>query len=162
MAHAPQPSGTLKPRQMRQLISTAFIILIMSACCSSKLISKHELVRKNYQEVVGISVIDENKPKPDKYAMYANGLKGIHEHVAKTTRYPNRAVENNIQGKVMVEFIVEKNGQVKEAKIIESVSSELDKEALRVILALKRFYPGIKDSKPVRVLYRFPINFKLK
>ena len=61
----------------------------------------------------------------------------------------------------MVEFIVEKNGQIKEAKIIESVSAELDKEALRVILALKRFYPGFMDDMPVRILYSQPINFKL-
>ena len=144
---------------MRQLISMAIIILTISACSSSKLISKSVLKRKNYQEVMG--VIDESKPKPDKYAMYPNGLKGIYEHIAKTTRYPSSAIEKNIQGKVIVEFIVEKNGQVKEAKIIESVSPELDKEALRVILSLEKFYPGFIDNKPVRVLYRQPINFKL-
>ena len=145
---------------MRQLISTVIIILTISACNSSKLISKSELERKNYQEVIGI--IDESKPKPDKFAMYPNGLKGIYEHIAKTTSYPRNAIEKNIQGKVMVEFVVEKNGQVKEAKIIESVSVELDKEALRVILALEKFYPGFIDKKPVRVLYQQPINFKLK
>lgn len=152
--------GKIKTIRMRKLISASIIILLISACSSSKLISKSELDRKNYQEVIG--VIDENKPKPDKYAMYPNGLKGIYEHIAKTTRYPSYSINNNIQGKVMIEFIVEKNGQVKEAKIIESVSAELDKEALRVILALERFYPGFKDDKPVRVLYRQPINFKLK
>ena len=145
--------------KMRQLISTTIIILLITACGSTKLISKHELEKKNYQEVIG--VIDESKPKPDKYALYPNGLKGIYEHIAKTTRYSNSAIENNIQGKVMVEFIVEKNGYVEEAKIIKSVSPELDKEALRVILALERFYPGFKDNKPVRLLYLQPINFKL-
>jgi TonB family protein len=144
---------------MRQLISTAFIILIISACSSTKLISKHELEKKNFQEVIGVS--DENKPKPDKFTLYPNGLKGIYEHIAKTTRYPDNAFKNSIQGRVMVEFIVEKDGQVKEAKIIENISSDLDKEALRVILSLKRFYPGFKDGKPVRILYRQPINFKL-
>jgi TonB family protein len=151
--------GKIRTTQMRQLISATIIILLMAACSSTKLISKHELEKKNYQEVIG--VIDENKPKPDKYALYPNGLKGIYEHIAKTTRYPNSAIENNIQGKVMVEFIVEKNGQVKEAKIIESVSPELDKEALRVILALEKFYPGFMNNQPVRVIYKQPINFKL-
>ncbi len=145
--------------QIRQLTSTTIIILLITACSLTKLISKDELEKKNYQEVIG--VIDENKPKPDKGALYPNGLKGIYEHIAKTTKYPNSAVENNIQGKVMVEFVVEKNGYVKEAKVIESVSFELDKEALRVILALERFYPGFMDNQPVRVLYRQPINFKL-
>ncbi len=144
---------------MRNLISASIIIFLISACSSSKLISKSELDRKNYQEVIG--VIDKNKPKPDKYAMYPNGLKGIYEHIAKTTRYPSYSIKNNIQGKVMVEFIVEKNGQVNKAKIIESVSFELDQEALRVILALERFYPGLMNGKPVRVLYKQPINFKL-
>ena len=145
---------------MRQLISTTIIILLLTACSSTNLISKQELKEKNFRKVIG--VIDENKPKPDKYALYPNGLIGIYEHIAKTTMYPTSAIENNIQGKVMVGFIVEKNGQVKEAKIIESVTSELDKEALRVILALERFYPGFKDSKPVRVLYHQPISFKMK
>ncbi|MFW5872859.1 MAG: energy transducer TonB [bacterium] len=144
---------------MKQLISTAIIILLMISCSSTKLISKHELKKKNYQEVIG--VILENQLKPDKYALYPNGLKGIYEHIAKTTRYPISARENNIQGQVVVEFIVEKNGQVKEAKILESVSSELDEEALRVILSLERFYPGFKDALPVRVCYRQPISFKL-
>jgi hypothetical protein len=86
--------GKIKTKRMRQLISSAFIILIISACSSSKLISKHELERKNYQEVIG--VFDDNKPKPDKYAMYPNGLKGIYEHIAKTTKYPSNAIKNNI------------------------------------------------------------------
>jgi len=144
---------------MRQLILSALIILTFSACSSSKLISKSELERKNYQEVIG--VIDEDEPKPDKYAMYPNGLKGVYEHISKTTKYPSNAINNNIQGKVLVEYIVEKDGQVKEAKIIENVSNELDKEALRVIFALERFYPGFIDGKPVRIAYRQPINFKL-
>ncbi len=133
---------------------------MISACSSSKLISKYELERKNYQEVIGD--IDENKPKPDIYAMYPNGIKGIYDHIAKTTRYPRTALENKIQGRVLVEFIVEKNGIIKDVKILESVSNELDKEAIRVILALDRFYPGFKDGKPVRVSYRQPFNFKLK
>jgi protein TonB len=151
--------GKVKTKRIRQLILSAFITLIISACSSSKPISKAEFERKNYQEVIGVIV--ENAPKPDKYAMYPNGLKGIYEHIAKTTRYPSNAVNNNIQGKVMVEFIVEKDGQVTEAKIIENISGDLDKEAIRVILELERFYPGFKDGKPIRVLYRQPIVFRL-
>lgn len=143
----------------KQLILFTFIILMSSACNTSKLISKDQIEEKNYQEVIG--VINENEPKPDKYAMYPNGLKGIYEHIAKKTNYPNNSFKNNIQGKVMVEFIVEKDGQIKEAKIIEKISNDLDKEALRVILALERFYPGFENGKPVRVSYRQPITFKL-
>jgi len=135
------------------------LVLVLSACNSSKLISEQELERKNYQEVIG--AIDENKPQPDTYAMYQNGLKGILDHIVKTVIYPGSAIKSNTQGEVWVEFIVETNGQVKEAKVIGSVSPELDKEALRVILQLERFHPGFKDSKPVRVMYRQPINFKL-
>lgn len=144
---------------MRKLILASITILFISACSSLDLISKKELEEKNYQEVIG--VIDENEEKPDKFAMYPDGLKGINEHIAKTTRYPSYAINNNIQGRVIVEFIVEKNGQVKEAKIIESISPELDKEALRVILQLERFYPGFMDNEPVRISYKQPINFEL-
>ena len=144
---------------MKSIISYLLLVLMISGCASNKLISKKEIKRKNYKEVIG--VIDDSIPKPDKYAMYPNGLKGIYKHIEKTINYPSNAIKNNIQGKVVVEFIVEKNGQVKEAKIIKSVSDELDKEALRVILTLNKWYPGFKDGKPVRILYRQPINFKL-
>lgn len=147
-----------------ELILSFIIILIISSCSSSKMISEDELIRKNYQEIFDIEEIDtndENKPKLDQHAMYPNGLNGIFEHVAKTTRYPRRAFNNNIQGRVLVEFIVETDGRVKEAYVIESVSRNLDEEAIRVILALDRFYPGFKDGKPVRVSYKQPIVFRL-
>lgn len=144
--------------QRRYLFSIC-IILVLSSCGRFGLISAKALEKKNYQEVIG--VIDENGPRPDKYAMYPNGLKGIYDHIAKSTVYPRNALENNIQGNVMVEFIVEKNGKVREAKIIESASYDLDQEALRVILSLDKFYPGFADGRPVRVVYRQPINFKI-
>jgi len=94
--------------------------------------------------------------------MYPNGQRGINEHIAKTTRYPRQAMADNIQDKVFVEFIVEKDGSLSHIRILESVSPELDAEALRVIGSLDRFHPGFKDGEPVRILYKQPINFKLR
>lgn len=152
-------STLTKPIQMRQICLFLLIITITSACGSSGVILENELESKNYKEVIG--ALNESLPKADRYAMYPNGLRGIYEDIANTIKYPRTAIENNIQGKVIVEFIVEENGEVKEARVIQSVSDELDKEALRVISELGKWYPGYKDEKPVRVCYKVPINFNL-
>ncbi len=144
---------------MKHLISATFLVLLMTACSTTKLISDYQLEKKNYQEVIG--ALDENQRKPDKSALYPNGINGIYEDIVATIDYPKAAKENNIQGKVVVEYIVETDGKVKEARIIESASRELDKEAIRVIFSLGRFYPGFNDGKPVRVYYKLPIEFKL-
>jgi periplasmic protein TonB len=135
------------------------LIVITTGCNTYDLIAKKELRQKNYQEVIG--AIDENEPIPDKCALYPNGLRGIYDHIIKTTEYPAYAFDNNIQGKVMTQFIVEKTGHITDVKIISGVTDELDAEAIRVILALERWYPGIKNGKPVRLIYQQPINFVL-
>jgi protein TonB len=76
--------------------------------------------------------------------------------------YPQKARQLNIQGKVYVSCIIEKDGYVSEVMVVRSVDPELDAEAVRVIKMMPRLEPGKVDGKPVRIRYTIPINFRMK
>jgi protein TonB len=85
----------------------------------------------------------------------------IRKFIAYNTKYPAIARENNITGKVYVNFVVNKSGKVVDARIVRSVDKYLDKEALRVISSMPLFTPGKQRGKVVRVQYNVPITFSL-
>lgn len=85
----------------------------------------------------------------------------VQKWIAKNVRYPQLAVETDIHGKVMVQFVVEKDGSVSNIKVVRSVDSLLDKEAIRVISEMPKWKPGKQRGKAVRVSYTMPINFQL-
>ena len=82
--------------------------------------------------------------------------------VKKTMIYPTIASENGISGRVLVQFVVNGQGEVVDAVVVGSVDPSLDKEALRVILSSPKWTPGKEKGKPVKLLYTFPINFVLQ
>ena len=86
----------------------------------------------------------------------------VQKWIAKTVKYPMIAQENNIQGKVFVQFVIEKDGSVSDVKVARSVDPSLDKEAIRVVKAMPKWKPGKQRGKPVRVSYTVPINFQLQ
>ena len=85
-------------------------------------------------------------------------MKFLQSHI----NYPPMAAENNVQGKVILQFVVEKDGKVGEVKVARSVDKDLDREARRVVKTLPRFTPGRQNGQPVRVWYTLPVTFKLQ
>lgn len=84
-------------------------------------------------------------------------------HISKHFSYPTRAAENNIDGRVQVQFVIDKQGNVTDIKLRGPKDGELlEKEAERIVLKLPKFTPGKQRGKPVKVKYAIPINFKLK
>lgn len=86
----------------------------------------------------------------------------IQRFLAKNVRYPSIAIEQSIEGTVYVSFIVDKTGKVTQPKIVKSVDSSLDKEAIRVINLMPAWKPGKQRGKNVDVLYTIPIIFELE
>lgn len=82
--------------------------------------------------------------------------------VYNNIEYPEIAKENGIQGRVTVQFTIDKDGSVKDVKVLRSVDSSLDKEAVRVIQKSPKWSPGKQRNKPVKVKYTFPIIFQLR
>ena len=76
--------------------------------------------------------------------------------------YPPMAAENNVQGKVIVQFVVDKTGKVGEVKVVRSVDKDLDREAVRVCKALPKFIPGRQNGQAVPVWFTLPVQFKLQ
>lgn len=88
----------------------------------------------------------------------------INHYIAKNVKYPSDAIENQIQGKVYLSFVVDKSGKVRDVIILRGIrgGGSLEKEALRVIKSLPNFSPGLQNGKAVNVKMTIPINFQLK
>lgn len=86
----------------------------------------------------------------------------INKWLGKNVKYPVIAQENNIQGRVTVQFVIEKDGSITDVKVLRSVDPSLDKEAVRVVKSMPKWKPGKQRGKPVRVSYTVPINFRLQ
>ncbi len=84
------------------------------------------------------------------------------KYIAQNLRYPEIAAENGISGRVIVQFAVDRIGQVVDAVVVRSVDPALDKEAIRVVMSSPKWAPGKQRGKAVKVLFTFPINFVLQ
>lgn len=82
----------------------------------------------------------------------------LHDHV----KYPVVAQENGVQGRVVVSFIVEKDGSITDVRVVRSVDPSLDREAARVVSSMPRWTPGKQNGSAVRVKYNVPVMFKLQ
>ena len=114
-------------------------------------------------------VMVEPEPEPDEIFMIAEdqpefpgGNAALMEYLRNNIKYPSICRENNIQGRVIVTFIVNKDGSIVEPEIAASVNPSLDKEALRVIANMPKWKPGYQRGKAVRVKFTVPVNFRLK
>ena len=109
----------------------------------------------------------ENSPDNDIYEtaetmpQYPGGEIELLKFLAENTKYPEAAKTKKVQGKVIVRFVVNKDGNVERVSVLEGVNPDLDNEAMRVIGKLSGFTPGIVRGKPVSVYYMIPINFAL-
>ena len=93
---------------------------------------------------------------------FPGGVAGLMRYLSENIKYPPEAAKNDIEGRVIVQFIIDETGQVGEVKVVRSVSDELDAEAVRVIKSMPKFEPGRQDGEAVSVWYTLPINFKLQ
>ena len=126
------------------------------------------VVREHKNEVI----VEEKKPEPvddnkvfdvvEQKPQFPGGEAALLKYVAEHIRYPAMAQENNIQGRVVVQFVVTKTGAVGEVKVVRGKDPDLDKEAVRVVKSLPKFVPGKMNGHAVNVWYTLPIQFKLQ
>lgn len=110
---------------------------------------------------------EEAEPTPfiaveEKPGFNGEGYEAFRRYIAQNMKYPEDASHNGIQGKVFVEFVVNKKGEVVDARLARGVHPSLDKEALRVVNSSPRWQPGKQNGLPVSVVFVFPINFRLQ
>ncbi|MCQ2064808.1 MAG: energy transducer TonB [Bacteroidaceae bacterium] len=92
---------------------------------------------------------------------FPGGTAALLEYLKKNIKYPNICRENNIQGRVLIQFIVNKDGSIVDPEVVKPVNPYLDKEALRVIAGMPAWKPGSQRGKAVRVKFTVPVNFRL-
>ncbi|MBB6127514.1 energy transducer TonB [Mucilaginibacter lappiensis] len=96
----------------------------------------------------------------DQVPEFPGGLYKFSKYLDKNLKYPKEAKENNIQGRVTVTFVVEKDGSLSDSKVTKSLTPETDAEAIRLIKNSPKWIPGKQGGRPVRVLYSIPITFQ--
>lgn len=119
------------------------------------------LIAQQYTEIDIVSDKQYVDEAPDELPEYPGGINALMGFLAQNLVYPQEAMTNNIQDKVIVMFIVNTNGDAESPEIVSGKYSVLNEEALRVIRLLNGFKPGKKDGKTVNTWYTLPINFKL-
>ncbi len=131
-------------------------------------INTKEYVKNGEKKVVEV-VVKAKKPeeaeKPfdvvEQMPEFPGGMPELMKFLQENVKYPEEAMKNGIQGRVLIQFIVEKDGSISEAKVIKKVNELLDAEALRVIGEMPKWTPGKQKGQEVRVKFVLPVTFRL-
>jgi protein TonB len=115
------------------------------------------------------TVVEEEEPEEqeifqvvEEMPEFPGGMAECMKFLGKNIKYPTISQENGVSGKVIVQFVVNKDGSVVDPVVVRSVDPYLDKEALRVISTMPKWKPGKQRGKPVRVRYTVPVTFRLQ
>lgn len=92
---------------------------------------------------------------------FPGGQGAMNSYIGNNLQYPERAQKNGIQGRVIIKFVVEKDGSISNVEVNRSVDPDLDNEAMRVIKSMPKWNPGKQNGTEVRVYYNLPMTFRL-
>lgn len=125
------------------------------------------LIKEHKEEVVQEKPREEKKKEEvfthvEQMPKFPGGDAELYKFISNNLNYPAMAIENNVQGRVVVQFVVTKDGSIGNVKVVRSVDRDLDNEAIRVCKKLPKFIPGKQNGQPVNVWYTLPVTFKLK
>lgn len=125
------------------------------------------LIKEHKEEVVQEKPREEKKKEEvfthvEQMPKFPGGDTELYKFISNNLNYPAMAIENNVQGRVVVQFVVTKDGSIGNVKVVRSVDRDLDNEAIRVCKKLPKFIPGKQNGQPVNVWYTLPVTFKLQ
>ncbi len=110
------------------------------------------------QEEVQTKIFDVVEVMPS----FPGGTSALMEYLSGAIKYPVVAQENGVQGRVVVSFVVERDGSITDVQVARSVDPSLDKEAVRVVRSMPKWNPGKQNGSAVRVKYNLPVSFRLQ
>ena len=110
------------------------------------------------------SIADKDEPFTvvERMPSFPGGDAALVAFLRENVHYPTFAVMQGIQGRVVVSFVVECDGSISEVKVIRSVCRQLDEEAMRVVMAMPKWIPGMQSGRLVRVIWQVPVRFSLR
>lgn len=109
-------------------------------------------------------VVEETKifTVVEQMPMFPGGDGALMGYLRDNIHYPTVAAENGVQGRVVVGFVVERDGSITDVNILRGVDPSLDREAMRVVKSMPKWTPGKQNGSAVRVKYQFPVSFRLQ
>ena len=145
---------------MKKALLLLFILSVgqFISCGTNKSILKSDT---SYVEAKEETETDKVYQAVEKMPEFPGGKQRLLDWVMKSIQYPAEAQEMGIQGRVIVQFVVNKSGKAVEPVIVQSLHHLLDDEAIRLIESMPRWKPGEEKGEPVRVKFTMPINFRL-
>jgi protein TonB len=112
-----------------------------------------------YAQLISQSTNSEGKPHI--YIEQMPGFNGsLNEYLARNVRYPEKARESNIQGRVIVDFTVDEDGRTTDIRVVRGIGGGCDEEAMRVVANMPRWKPGTNNGKKVKVKFTLPLLFQ--
>lgn len=114
--------------------------------------------------VVNVDSVEPDEPLDvvEQMPEFPGGQVELMKFIASNVKYPVKAQKEGVQGRVLVQFIIEKDGTVSGPKVVHAVNKYLDAEAVRVVKAMPKWKPGMQKGQPVRVNFTLPVTFKLQ
>ena len=119
------------------------------------------LVSMIFDEAAAEADGDEVCLSAEKYPEFPGGTTALFDFINKNVKYPKSARDKGIEGRVFVQFVVEKDGSLSSFTVLRGVSDDINAEALRVVKLMPKWKPGMQEGKPVRVQYVLPFKFQL-
>lgn len=123
------------------------------------------IVSAQVEADANVTNIDNNDEqiyeKPDKIAQFPGGMDAYVTWMSANFHYPEKAIRNNVEGRVVLSFVVNKQGRIKDIKVLHSLSPECDKEAIRMVKAMPRWFAAEHQGRKVNCRYTMPVVFKL-
>ena len=136
---------------MKRLI----MMSLMAICCLTTVLAQKTVVSQKDQKEDPFNVVEDMPAFP-------GGMEAMIQFISSNIKYPADAKKQKVDGRVLVNFVVEKDGSITEVKVIKPAFPSLDAEAIRVVKATPKWKPGYQNGRAVRVLFTLPINFSLK
>jgi protein TonB len=143
------------------LIGFAFCALGNAAFAQDAI---HEIVYETIDNGTTIvyDTIDKVFDIVDEMPQFISGTQGLYQFISQNIKYPVEAVTNGIQGRVILQFVVQKDGSIANIEVVSSPAASLSEEAVRVLKLLPNWIPGMQKGIPVNVHYSLPFIFKFQ
>jgi len=136
---------------MKRLI----MMSLMAICCLTTVLAQKTVVSQKDQKEDPFNVVEDMPAFP-------GGMEAMIQFISSNIQYPADAKKQKVDGRVLVNFVVEKDGSITEVKVVKPTFPSLDAEAIRVVKAMPKWKPGYQRGQAVRVQFTMPINFSLK
>ena len=145
------------------LIVPLVLVLILASNVQTIMASAKESMKSMKNVTESIQAINEKEvyDKVDVMPQFPDDMKGLMKYLSENIKYPADAIENNIEGRVLVRFIITATGEIADAEVLRSLYPSCDAEAVRIVEAMPKWTPGKKDGKDVAVYFTLPIKYAL-